>query len=383
MNLSGPVAVSAAYSRPADAMETALIPCLQDGLARLNACAAEVFLALGGALQSVATQAREVAGLSKSAISLGAAGQSDESMGKLQLMLGDAIQVQALGRMSREKLHEVFGHLKHCQAPLSHLMKLPSVLRTVGMLYRIEASRLEGASIKGVTINVSSLTADMDEMGRQIGERVATVGSEGARLAQLFQTGTEHMDRVEERERGEATSLIQQTSAVIASFRARQKAANEAARKIDQQYGDMRLASDRIVMSLQSEDMARQRIEHVQEALAQIASGVEAGGLQGGDADILMLQRSQLLSTRPVGGSDRCGARRSASTGVTAGYARDGEFLMGVEDGQRRSFLLGGAEKQVEFAVFDFRFLSGFSPQYSVHCRFGLARSAGDDKCGQ
>jgi hypothetical protein len=301
MNLSGAVAASAAAgSRPADAIETALIPRLQEGLTRLNACAAEVFLALGGALQSVATQAHEVAGLSKSATSLGAAGESDESMSKLQLILGDAIQVQALGRVSREKLHEVFGHLKHCQAPLSHLMKLPSVLRTVGMLYRIEASRLEGASVQGVTINVSSLTADMDEMGRQIGERVAAVGSEGARLAQLFQAGTEHMDEVEEQERGEASNLIQQTSAVIASFRARQKAANEAARKIDQQYGDMRLASDRIVMSLQSEDMARQRIEHVQEALAQIASGVEACGLQGADADILMLQRSQLRSTREL-----------------------------------------------------------------------------------
>jgi hypothetical protein len=298
MNLSGPAALAAAdYAPPVDAMEASLIPSLQDGLLRLNACAAEVFLGLGGALQSVATQAREVAGLSKSAISLGSAGKLDDSMGKLQLILGDAIQMQALGRVSREKLHEVFGHLQHCQAPLSHLMKLPAVLRTVGLLYRIEASRLEGASIRGVAINVSSLTADMDEMGKQIGERVGTVGSQAIRLAQLFQAGTEHMDKVEEQERGEAANLIQQTSAVLASFRARQKAAQEAALKIDRQYGDMRLASDRIVMSLQSEDMARQRIEHVQEALAQIAAGVEAGL---GDADVLRLQRSQLLGTRDL-----------------------------------------------------------------------------------
>jgi hypothetical protein len=298
MNLTSSIALSSPDAHPAVALGTALIPSLQDGLRRLNACAAEVFLALGGALQSVATQARAVAGLSKSAISLGTAGKSDESMGKLQLILGDAIQVQAMGRVSRDKLHEVFGHLKRCHTPLSHLMKLPSVLSTVGMLYRIEASRLEGTSIKGVTINVSSLTADMDQMGKEIGARVSAVGSEAARLAQLFQGGTEHMDQVEEQERGEAANLIQQTSAVIASFRARQLAANESALKIDKHYADMRLASDRIVMSLQSEDMARQRIERVQEALAQIASGADTGGLQAGDANILMLQRSQLLSTR-------------------------------------------------------------------------------------
>jgi hypothetical protein len=168
---------AAALSDPSIGGDAALVPALQDGLQRLNACAAEVFLALGGALQSVAVEAREVAGLSKAAVGLGTAGESDQSMHKLQLILTDAVQVQALGQVSREKLHEVFSHLKQSRAPLGRLMNLPSVLNIVGMLYRIEASRLESASI-----NVSSLTADMDGMGRQIGKRVATVGTQEMNL---------------------------------------------------------------------------------------------------------------------------------------------------------------------------------------------------------
>jgi hypothetical protein len=284
---------AAAVSDPTIGGDAGLVPALQDGLQRLNACAAEVFLALGGALQSVAVEAREVAGLSKAAVGLGTAGESDQSMHKLQLVLTDAVQVQALGQVSREKLHEVFSHLKQSRAPLDRLMNLPSVLNIVGMLYRIEASRLESASI-----NVSSLTGDMDGMGRQIGKRVATVGAEAARLSRLIKEGTEQLDRVEEQERTQAADLIRQTGAVIGSFRARQEAAGQTAVKIDKEYGDMRQASDRIVMSLQSEDMARQRIEHVQEAISRIATGVEAGGLHSGDADVLLLQRSQLSSTR-------------------------------------------------------------------------------------
>ena len=276
-------------------MDAALIPSLRDGLDRLNACAAEVFLALGGALQSVAVQARDVAGLSKEAINLGTTGESDESMNQLQLVLADAIQVQALGVASREKLHEVFSHLKQFQAPLSRLINLPTVLSMVGMLYRIEAGRLEGASI-----NVSSLTADMDGMGKQIGRRIGAVGDEAGRLAQLLQAGSQQMDKVEEQERRQAADLIRQTSDVIRSFRARQKAASRAAVNIDKEYGDMRQASDRIVMSLQSEDIARQRVEHVREALSQIGHDSVDGTPQPGDADVLLLQRSQLLSTREL-----------------------------------------------------------------------------------
>ena len=276
-------------------MDEALVSSLRDGLDGLNACAAEVFLALGGALQSVAVQAREVAGLSKEAINLGTEGESDESMNQLQLILADAIQVQTLGVASRKKLHEVFSHLKEFQGPLARLINLPTVLSMVGMLYRIEAGRLEGASI-----NVSSLTADMDGMGKQIGTRIGAVGDEAGRLSQLLQAGTEQMDKVEEQERKQAADLVRQISDVIRSFRARQRVASQAAVDIDKQYGDMRQASDRIVMSLQSEDIARQRVEHVREALCQIGHDAVDGRPQAGNADVLLLQRSQLLSTREL-----------------------------------------------------------------------------------
>jgi ABC-type transporter Mla subunit MlaD len=275
-------------------VELGIIAKLQSGLEQLNACAAEAFLALGGALQSVSAQAREVAAISKEAVTLGTSGKSDESMQQLQLILDGASEVQALGLVSREKLHEVFVHLQECEGPLSHLVNLPSVLGTVGMLYRIEASRLEGGSI-----NVSTLTADMKNMAETIAKHVATMATEADRLTHLVKDGTKHMDQAEEQERKHASDLIGSTSAVIGSFRARQKAAGQAALRIDQQYGDMRLASDRIVMSLQSEDMARQRIEHVQEAVAHISTDSSAV-LHAADAAVLILQRSQLLSTREL-----------------------------------------------------------------------------------
>jgi hypothetical protein len=252
-----------------------------------------VFLALGGTLQSIVAQAREIAGLSKQAAGLGTVGESAQSLQTLEQILAAAIEVRALGQLCREQLHRSLVHLERCHTPMDRLLKLPTVLKTVGILSRIEASHVDSDSA-----SVSTLTADMDDMTREIAKHVAAAGGQAATLSQLIKAGTEHLDEVADRERDQTADLIRQTSAVIGSFRARQEAANRAALKIDKQYGEIRLAIDKVVMSLQAEDMARQRIEHVLEALDQITAGVPTMNLHSGDADVLALQRSQLLSTR-------------------------------------------------------------------------------------
>jgi hypothetical protein len=57
-------------------------------------------------------------------------------------------------------------------------------------------------------------------------------------------------------------------------------------------------STDKVVMSLQSEDLARQRIEHVQEALQRVAASLDGGDHVESCAGLLVLQRAQLLSAR-------------------------------------------------------------------------------------
>jgi len=100
--------------------------------------------------------------------------------------------------------------------------------------------------------------------------------------------------------RQQATDLISQTRSVLSPLHARAIASRETARTIEEQYASIRSATDNIVRSLQSEDIARQRVEHIQEALRQASMELEAGGDAEKCAGIIFLQRSQLLGTRDL-----------------------------------------------------------------------------------
>lgn len=307
MSIRAPAAErAAAVPDPGMGADSALVPALQEGLERLSAGAAEVFLALGGALQSMGAQARAVAELSKEAAGLGSAGEWAQSLRALEEILAEAIGVRALGQVCRTKLHRVLLHLQQCRAPMDRLLTMPSILKTVGILSRIEAGHLEDASD-----NISSLTAEMGSATAGIDTQVTAVGEMAAKLAHLIEERTGELDKAEQEERDEEADLVTQINAVLGSFRGRQEAASRAALKIDKEYEGMRQATDKIVMSLQSEDIARQRIEHVQEALRSIAGDVSAGGQPSGCASVLVLQRSQLVSTRDLL-SDSIGSLRDS-----------------------------------------------------------------------
>lgn len=276
-----------------DRAEPVLPASLQEGLRQINACAAETFMALGSALQSIVTQTREITERSKEAASLGT-GEQSGPIHALEQVLTEAARMRELGQSSCGKLHRILSYLEQCRTPMDRLRKLPFLLSSVAMLSRIEGGRLESN-----TIDVSSMTADMGGTAEAIAHQVATVGVEAARLTRLIEERTKHLDEIEEQERARAVELIDQTHAVLASFQQRRDEASRAVHKIDQQYEQVRDAANKIVMSLQSEDIARQRIEHILEALDQTTLA-SADTLDSNQAAVLVLQRSQLLSTRDM-----------------------------------------------------------------------------------
>jgi hypothetical protein len=268
---------------------------LPNDLLALNAAAAKEFLELSGALQSISGHIRNITSLSREATSLAAIEESERALGTLQHILADAEQLQTLGQTSREKLHNILSALENFREPLARLLKLPGKLNTIGMLSRIEGSRLESASV-----NVSGLTAEMGRLSENIAQQVATVAGESGRMAQLFTQSVQKMDDAEDLERHQSADLIAQTRSLLDSFQLRARASNAAALKIDEQYVGIRQAIDKIVTMLQTEDIARQRVEHVHEVLSSAAGSADAGAKPQELADILTLQSFQLLDTRDL-----------------------------------------------------------------------------------
>jgi len=269
----------------------ALLASLQDDLRELNAAGARQFLALAGSLQSIAGHARDIAALSHQLAELTGAGESDEAVATLQQVLTEAARVQTLSQDSREKFREILSCVEHSRPSLTRLIKLPLLLNTVGILSRIEASRLTDASV-----NAASLTSGVDKVAENIGRIVAQVAGEAATLTGVVSQGAQQLDAVEEKQRHQTADLISHGRNLLDSFRARSEASKAAVGKIDEQYANIHSATNSVVLSLQSEDIARQRVEHIQEALEQVSA---AGSLLGSE-NVLFLQRSQLFTARKL-----------------------------------------------------------------------------------
>jgi hypothetical protein len=151
-------------TRPDQALKALpILNALQEDLSGLNGSVTRAFLALGGALQSIAARSREVTALSQSAAGLTAADDSDRTIATLTEILADTERVQNLAETSQIHMSDILLCLKQSRSPLSHLAKLPDSLNAVGMLSRIEGSRLQTAAV-----DVSGLATDIHDLRKQV-----------------------------------------------------------------------------------------------------------------------------------------------------------------------------------------------------------------------
>lgn len=268
---------------------------LCNGLCSLNARVAEEFMALAEVLQSNCIRARQITAESHKATGSEANLHTTHSIGVLQRILTDSAGVSAMVEISTTKMRDILAHVKAARAPLQRLTKMRTLLQTIGVM-----SRIEGGRITNTSVNLSSLSKDIDVLAAQVVQHVQGILDDSSRLSDVLQSGVYELSKVEHEERLETANLIRRVEAVLAPLMSRAETSQVAARDIDEQYANFHGSTNKVVMSLQSEDIARQRVEHVQEAIRRVATSLDAGESMETCASVLVLQRSQLVGTRDL-----------------------------------------------------------------------------------
>ena len=261
-------------------------------LDHLNTATAREFLGLATALKSIATRAREVASLSGEISNVAVAGRSQEAVLALEGVLEKSERIHELGDATKEILIETSAALQSSLSPLRRLLELPLMLKTAATLARIEQSRQWSGSTE-----VTDLASGIEELGMRVDRSLTEIDIEVQRATEAVSGGIKQLNTDNIHEREQATELFTRSRSLLQAFRRRAESSREAAHAIREQYAGIRGETDKIVMSLQAEDIARQRIEHVQEALRQAGSGSSSLGDQG---RLLLLQRSQLDGARDL-----------------------------------------------------------------------------------
>jgi hypothetical protein len=268
---------------------------LCESLCALNARVAEEFLALAKVLQSNSMSARRITAESHKATGVEVNVHSSQSVVVLQRLLADSSGMREMVETSTTKMLDILGHVNAARAPLLRLAKMRSLLQTVGVL-----SRIEGGRITNTAVDLSGLSKDIDLLAGEVQQHLDGIFEDSSRSSELLQNGVRELRRFEEQERTQAEDLIRRTQAVLGPMIARSEALQAAARSIDEQYTSFHRSTDKVVMSLQSEDIARQRVEHVGEAIRRVGAQLDAGESIESCAGVVALQRSQLVSTRDL-----------------------------------------------------------------------------------
>jgi hypothetical protein len=268
---------------------------LCEGLEALNASVAEQFLALAGGLQSNSIHARQIAVESRKAIGSEASLQNGNSIAMLKRILAETAGISGMVEISTEQMLDILSRVNAARAPLRNLGKVRCLLQSIGVLSRIESRR-----ITNTLVDLSSLSRDIDVLAEEIQQHLDRFCEDSSTLYEALQNGVRQLSRFGQQERVHAAHLIRQTQSVLEPMVARSEASMAAARDIDEQYTSFHRATDRVVMSLQSEDIARQRVEHVLEAIRRVATSLDSGASVESCAGILAMQRSQLVSTREL-----------------------------------------------------------------------------------
>jgi len=294
---------------------------LQEELKGLNASVADKFLRLAAKLQSIAAKARELASLSREATALAGEGESGQAFTSLQQILCDAGEAEALSATSRANFREILARLERSREPLARLFELRSVLHSLSTLSRLESGRFLDSKA-----DFTGLAEDIESLAKQVGTNLLCISEQADRLVALVKRGIEHLESTRTAGGEQAAKLISKTQAILEPLRKRAELSNQTARNIDEQYVAMRQATDKIVTSLQTEDLVRQRVEHIQEAL-QLAGEQAAVG----NTDCLrtfVLQCSQLTST----GNLLTKAVASVVDGLQALKARSEQLAAGTAE---------------------------------------------------
>lgn len=322
----------------------ALAP-LCNGLGALNAKVAEELLALAKVLQSNSVSARQITAESHKATGSDGNAQSSHSIEALQGVLAGSAGINKMVEVSAAKMLEILSQVNAARAPLQRLIQMHSLLQTVGVLSRIECGRITNTSE-----DLSNLSKDIDVLAKEVQQHLNEISNDSSRLSAVLRNGVRELHRFEQHESVEVGDLIRPTQAVLSPMIARIEALQEAAQNIDAQYATFHSSTDKIVMSLQNEDIARQRVEHVQEAIRRVGTALDAGESVGSCAGVLSLQRAQLAGTRDLladsvrtihSGMQSLGPRIQELVSQTATLAQQtdeaGQLLAVVIDGELES----------------------------------------------
>ncbi len=317
-------------TRPLDrgAASTAELDLVIADLEKLNRSTEHDFLAVGQQLAGFQTLARRISADMTTLTELISGEHGRKASEALARMLDCATLMCDQSRAGGQALAVVQKISTRIRLGFFKLGETVAIIRALCPLTRIETSRLGAASAGFLDLSdeVTPLSDRIQSSGRSVLEASSL-------LDKCIQSGIRNGAQRAERRIGEVQSLIASVVESLRSFEQRQQHAREASLRHAAQHAAVCAAIDDLVCAIQFQDITRQQVEHVLEALSKMRCG--AASRAG-----LRLQASQLQDAGHTFASSI--ARMEASLDNIAGRVREmadaAQSLIGFSKDEHDSF---------------------------------------------
>ncbi|MGD9609764.1 MAG: methyl-accepting chemotaxis protein [Desulfovibrionaceae bacterium] len=274
---------------------------MEHGLSSVMKGREQDFLALGESLMALRSGCEDISSMAGELVEL-SSGQAmlatlEGLSGQLRVLTDqEARDAGGQGLDDIDGVSRIVGELSGIVAAFAKIVKHLSML---GISTRIESARLGGDG-RGF----STLADDVEKLAHAIVDHCAGIAAKIEALGGHVASARERTLAIGQAQRRCGDTISSQLDANLTSLGELSERSAGLSRDLSVTAGGIAADISKVVQSLQSHDIVRQQIEHVEHALAELAATLSGEGEAGDDplelagfaADMLGLQTSQLDS---------------------------------------------------------------------------------------
>ena len=237
-------------------------------IAKLDQITERSFLEVGRKVKDFHQTAEEISANALQTVQLLEGTSGEKALLRLQLLiercslwLNDAqsqsVQIVAV-------LEELVAQMACIKSPLNGLRTLIRTLQGLRISTRIETARVPGAGAQVLADKLKNLAGTIQMKVQQIEQQFETLGALSHRMLDKELRASEGPMKT-------AQQGIQKSRLVLSSFAEQQLEAGQRAEIVQQQSHRIATHYAEIIVALQFQDITRQRLEHIQHALEDLA----------------------------------------------------------------------------------------------------------------
>jgi len=242
-------------------------------LLELNSTTEAEFLEVGQKLQDFYGRTKEIAGLSSSVANLLFGAQISDIIDRTRALNGHIRQMEDSSSKGTAILQGICGTIRSVGSQLNGFYKIVMQLRMLCLTIKVESARL---SDKNLSFDI--LASDVGKLALEIEQKCACLEEWSKKLGMLIQKTLQQVLGLEAALRHKSKIIIEKTMGNLESLKAQHQLATVGAEQLAKRYDSVSRSIGEVITSLQFHDITRQQIEHVQQALDDLANKLEIQG---------------------------------------------------------------------------------------------------------